>query len=241
MNSSRDELGSAAGDKWRERLWSMSKDLSLLLLLLLPARGFLVDGKKHSRKMLCSLVRTVRDLSTHSNPEEFLEFSLASRENSNRFIIASSLETNPVRSRALIQTNNDLHSSSSSSSSLFLSRRFVEKEAEEEGANCWILFSLYSSNFSVSCCLSRVSRALSLLFSRKRSRAYAPDRSTSLIVSPTVIRQKRVVPLAPHLDTAHWARERPLERERHLQATPSIVALLSRLPFKVTEKAKKLK
>ena len=94
---------------------------------------------------------------------------------------ASWLETNPVRSRALIQTNNDLHSSSSSSSSRF-----------EEAKNSFLNFVL-----------------LSLFFTREAARTY---RSTSLIVSPTVIRQKRVVPLAPHLDTARAAQERDTSR-----------------------------
>ena len=63
-------------------------------------------------------------------------------------------------------------------------------------------------------------------------------RSTSLIVSPTVIRQKRVVPLAPsHLDTVRVAaQEEEEEEEEEIRDGQSLI--FSFVQFSVLKKKK---
>ena len=60
-------------------------------------------------------------------------------------------------------------------------------------------------------------------------------RSTSLIVSPTVIRQKRVVPLAPsHLDTVRVAAQEEEEEEEEIRDGQSLI--FSFVQFSVLKK-----
>ena len=62
-------------------------------------------------------------------------------------------------------------------------------------------------------------------------------RSTSLIVSPTVIRQKRVVPLAPsHLDTVRVAAQEEEEEEEEIRDGQSLI--FSFVQFSVLKKKK---